>query len=313
MIIRKRSKLIVLGLALIILLGACGKGKNQNDSILQEETSSNHEVNTQGTETIESSEIEENIDTEAVLDTEVVLDTEEEQKVQYTFLSVNTIMYALSNVNVRSGPSTDFKKIGGLTIGEEVSVIAQCNETGWYRILYDDNEAYVSSHYLSEVKQEVPKQTSYYDTGDAELNVLCDQVLEDIVNEQMSEREKAYAVYTWVTNHVKYRGSSDTSNWVRGAKVALTTYKGNCYAFYSASRALLTRLGFENTEAVAIKKDHYWNLIKVDGTWWHFDATTGWGTERFLWTSEQINDYRYYNEQYGRYIAYEWDQKGIPE
>ena len=192
------------------------------------------------------------------------------------------------------------------------SETSESTETSENTEVSESTESSESTEVTENTEKENTKEV-VYDTGDEELNTMCDYVLSDIVNEDMTEREKAYAVYTWVTTHIRYRGNSDMNDWVAGAKVALSTYKGNCYAFYSASRALLTRLGFETTEAVAIENAHYWNLVKVDGQWWHFDTTTGWGAERFLWTSEQINSYRYYVEAYDLYLEYEWDQKGIPE
>ncbi len=159
----------------------------------------------------------------------------------------------------------------------------------------------------------IEQTTARQGTGDAELDQLCDNILNGIVNDDMGEREKAYAVYTWVTNHITYRGNSAIGDWVAGAKTALTRRSGNCYAFYSASRALLTRLGFENIEVQEYTGGHYWNMVKVDGSWWHFDATTGWGAERFLWTSDQILNYSYTSEQTGVTIIYEWDPAGYPQ
>ena len=38
---------------------------------------------------------------------------------------------------------------------QEVTVTGQCNETGWYRIEFDGETAYVNDKYLSEIKAEV--------------------------------------------------------------------------------------------------------------------------------------------------------------
>ena len=66
-------------------------------------------------------------------------------------------LYAVQSVNVRSGPSTDYDKIGGLTTNQEVQVISRCNETGWYKFIWTDGrEAYVSDKYLSDSKVEKP-------------------------------------------------------------------------------------------------------------------------------------------------------------
>lgn len=154
---------------------------------------------------------------------------------------------------------------------------------------------------------------TFVDLGDVELNNMCDDILVTILNVDMTDREKAYAIYTWVCDHVRYRGSSTITDWKEDAKGALATRKGNCYAFYVSSRALLARAGFETEQATSYTFDHYWNLVKVDGIWRHFDTTPGWGTERFLWTGTQIREYVYYNPELGRNITYEWNPEGCPD
>lgn len=261
---------------------------------------------------------------------------EEKEKVEeidkkekdFTFENMSVSMFAQRVVNVRSGPNTDFDKVGSLSINQEVKVTGRCNETSWYRINYNGVEAYVSNNYLSDKKVEVrnndkvttkeeakvPESNNLKltDTGNSKLNSLCDNVLKSIVNNNMSDREKAYAVYSWVEKNIRYSGVSDMSNWKTGGVTALSTKKGNCYAYYSASRALLTRLGFETIEISEEDKSHYWNLVKVNGSWYHFDTTSGWGTQRFLWTDSQMSSYEYYNKNLGRNISYDWDKTAYP-
>ncbi len=74
------------------------------------------------------------------------------ETVEYTYADLNKTMYAKSSVNVRSLPSTSGTKLGSLKKNNEVTVTGQCNETGWYRIVYGDGEAFVSNKYLSDEK-----------------------------------------------------------------------------------------------------------------------------------------------------------------
>lgn len=71
---------------------------------------------------------------------------------EYTYADMSKTMYAKNAVNVRSLPSTSGAKLGSLMKNGEVAVTGQCNETGWYRIVYGDGEAFVSNKYLSEEK-----------------------------------------------------------------------------------------------------------------------------------------------------------------
>lgn len=111
-----------------------------------EEIAENSEaVSTPETSTEENSEAVSEPDSEAVVEPE------------FTVTEVTATKYATQSVNVRSGPSTDYDKIGGLTTNQEVQVISRCNETGWYKFIWTDgSEAYVSDKYLSDSKVEKP-------------------------------------------------------------------------------------------------------------------------------------------------------------
>lgn len=89
--------------------------------------------------------------------------TAEGSKLEYTYIDMDATMYAQKTVNVRSMPSTDGEKLGGLSTNDEVKVTGQCAETSWYRIEYSGGVAYVSDSYLGNdkvvVQAEAPKQT----------------------------------------------------------------------------------------------------------------------------------------------------------
>ena len=75
--------------------------------------------------------------------------TEQPTSVTYTYEEANQTMWATDAVNVRDLPSTDGNVIGSLKKNSEVKVTGICRETGWYRISYNNGEAYVSNIYLS--------------------------------------------------------------------------------------------------------------------------------------------------------------------
>ena len=56
------------------------------------------------------------------------------------------------SLNVRSGPSTSYSKLGALAKGTKVGVISESN--GWSKILYNNKEAYVSSQYLDDMSSD---------------------------------------------------------------------------------------------------------------------------------------------------------------
>lgn len=65
-----------------------------------------------------------------------------------TFTDVVETVYAISAVNVRSGPSTDDMIVGSLSYGESVQRTGIGNK-GWSRVEYNGEEAYVYASYLS--------------------------------------------------------------------------------------------------------------------------------------------------------------------
>lgn len=86
--------------------------------------------------------------------------TAEGTMLTYTFNDMSATKYAKSTVNVRNLPNTDGEKVGSLSMNQEVSVTGQCNETGWYRIEFDGNTAYVSDSYLVDNKIETQAESS---------------------------------------------------------------------------------------------------------------------------------------------------------
>ena len=82
------------------------------------------------------------------------------QKSRYTFHKEKTTMYATVELNVRNKPSKSGEKVGLLKKNQEVLVTGKCNETGWYRIQYGDDVAYVSNQYVSKEKKEKQQETA---------------------------------------------------------------------------------------------------------------------------------------------------------
>ncbi len=69
----------------------------------------------------------------------------------FTVEEMSATMYATDAVNVRSGPSADYDRIGGLQRGDAAVVTGRAS-TGWYRIDLDGKVGYVSNAYLSSTR-----------------------------------------------------------------------------------------------------------------------------------------------------------------
>ena len=105
---------------------------------------------------------------------------------------------------------------------------------------------------------------------------LADRVLASIIKENMTQREKTWAVYDWVTTHMYYIGVADKIDPIQSAYEALTKARGACYAYYSVSEILLTRLGIKNVCVERLPNFatmHYWCLVDIGDGWYHFDPS----------------------------------------
>lgn len=157
-----KKRLLMMMLAVMLLLVGCGNADNKDTESNTQQTETESVTNTETTTEIESettTEVEsesttEVVNTEVESETPTQTETESEapQPPTYTYTDLNKTMYAKSSVNVRSLPSTDGEKLGGLSKGQEVTVNGQCNETNWYRISYNGGTGYVSSNYLVDEK-----------------------------------------------------------------------------------------------------------------------------------------------------------------
>lgn len=146
---------------------------------------------------------------------------------------------------------------------------------GTYPVTYiatDDvgNEASVT---VELTLREMPER--YYDPEI--LYELCRQLNEQygIYTEDMTDVEKAFRIFCWVSNNVYYAGVADKTDWTCAAYDGLTTLRGDCYNYYAVCRAFLDMEGIPNmlVERYPVTwSPHYWNLVYLDGAWYHCDA-----------------------------------------
>lgn len=114
------------------------------------------------------------------------------------------------------------------------------------------------------------EKTELMKTNDA----MADQILARIINDSMSERQKAEAIYHWVRGNMSYSAAGTVGDWPQAAYEGMRRKRGNCYTYYATSLELLSRAGIPSIEVVRSRdNDHWWNLVYVDGAWYHFDTT----------------------------------------
>lgn len=128
------------------------------------------------------------------------------------------------------------------------------------------------------------------------IDLYADRILKSIIRKGWSDKAKCQAIYRYVGSHMSYVDYNGGQSWESAALRGLRYRNGNCYAYYSLSRLLLTRAGIPNlmiTRYPAVPNHHHWwNLAYVSGGWYHFDTTPRRLRGRFcLLTDSQINIY----------------------
>ena len=106
--------------------------------------------------------------------------------------------------------------------------------------------------------------------------------------------ETARNIFNWVHSHISYVHCGSLS-YAQAAYRGFSRRSGDCYVFYSCCKMLLDQAGIPN---MMVKRypvygsNHYWNLVKLNGQWYHCDATRfrHRGSIYFMCTDAQIND-----------------------
>ena len=129
----------------------------------------------------------------------------------------------------------------------------------------------------------------------------ADAILAQFITDDMTDREKAEAVYVWTRRsvHLTYGSAPkgfdhENADWLQTAYqlINLDVSKGDCYFFFAAQKLLLQRLGIPTIDCEKIydgDSHHYWLLVSVDGgkSYYHFDNV--WSKELCLVTDAQLD------------------------
>lgn len=167
----------------------------------------------------------------------------------------------------------------------------------------------------------------------AEIERLCGELG---ITKSMTKEEQVKAVFEFVnspkadknTANIQFDDESNSArenwqlDWIEEACLTLKNRSGDCYSYYSLSKAFFEYLGIEN---VGIKRDdgaqagtHFWLAVNIgsEGTerWYYYDATRlkyqfneGSGC---LFTREQLD---YYNVNINAGFYTHTTTKGLPK
>ncbi len=133
------------------------------------------------------------------------------------------------------------------------------------------------------------------DTATEDLvNAEADKLLKEIITDDMSQYDKAKAIFFWVHENVAWSDHTPKTDWIQGAYRGLVEHKGDCFVYASTSKCLLNRAGIKNMDIAKIpaQTEHYWNLIDIGEGWHHFDNTRRKDGHYFFYcTDEEVMAY----------------------
>ena len=110
-----------------------------------------------------------------------------------------------------------------------------------------------------------------------------------------SDVETARAIFTWVHSHISYQTVTGSLTYEEAAYRGFSRKSGDCYVYFACAKMLLDCAGIPNlmVERFPVYTNgHYWNLVQLDGEWYHCDATVfrDHPAMYFMCTDSQIND-----------------------
>lgn len=101
------------------------------------------------------------------------------------------------------------------------------------------------------------------------INSYIDAFIIDNINDTMSTTDKIKVFHDFIINNTIYDESKNENSY--NAYNLITTGKSICGGYSDIMAIYLNKLGIQNYRITS--SNHIWNLILLDGVWYHLDAT----------------------------------------
>ena len=140
--------------------------------------------------------------------------------------------------------------------------------------------------------------SDYSDTSDSDSSSdpaydLAENIMSSLW--RSNDVETARAIFNWVHSHIYYQPVTTYMSYEDAAYRGFSRRNGDCYVYFSCAKMLLDCAGIPNlmVERYPVYTNgHYWNLVQLNGEWYHCDATVFMDhpSMYFMCTDDEIDD-----------------------
>ena len=136
----------------------------------------------------------------------------------------------------------------------------------------------------------------YYTNNSGDAYALAESIMAGLW--RGNDVETARAIFNWVHSNIYYVSISYYQTYEAAAYRGFSQRNGDCYVYFSCCKMLLDIAGIPNmmvTRYPVTGNGHYWNLVQLNGLWYHCDATVFMDHPDmyFMCTDAEIDDYHH--------------------
>lgn len=164
-----------------------------------------------------------------------------------------------------------------------------------------ENDVTVGGEYVIKATTQISDayksgNTSNLSDKDKETLNMAKSVLDEIITDGMSDYEKELAVYKWMTTNIGFDSGSmtaipeDESKPVDNPNGVLKNHEAVCVGYATTFRLFMQMLGIDCMVVHDSYLSHSWDLVKLDGQWYHTDIYSDAGSGEGNFSHFNLND-----------------------
>ena len=161
----------------------------------------------------------------------------------------------------------------------DVSILTDANElvniNNYVHPYNNYRKVFVTYNSFNKVQINIEK--SYNDNVISAINEKIDEIMNDILTDDMSDKEKIIAIHNYIVETTDYdteyleANLQDIDNPSHKAIGPLYYHKALCGGYTDAMSLFLNKLKIPNYRISS--ENHIWNYVYVDNNWYHLDLT----------------------------------------